>query len=724
MFSGFGIHLVGSALLFIAIVLASIGFSVWSYRTTNPPVSKGLRRFLLTLRSIAVVLVIIMLFEPLISLTWQRTEQPIVALLMDTSASMGLKDKGGDREIQAEQAFTDVNTFLSKQDVDIESFQFSDQLNTASIDSLQFNHDGTDITGALTRLTERMSAHYLAGVVLISDGNYNLGENPIYRASTYPAPIYTVAVGDPYEQQDALIAKIATNQIAYANTTVPVEVTVRAYGYAGKKITVELKQGTQVLDSKHVELGDNSMESRVRLQYTPKEPGDMKYSISIPALAGELTTANNIKEFYVNVLKSKMQIMIMAGGPGYDYEFIKNALSGDANVNVAHWVQKSSAEFYEGKFPSNPASFKNVDCFIWIDFPRRDTPPQALSVLNDVIRSQNKPLFLISGPSLYWPGLKPLEGYLPVSIQDRTLSERLVILQLTATGEQHPIMRLDDELSENQLKWRELPPIYLERIPNTLVPGSDVLLTVNKIQSKLQNYQDNIPLLVARKMADRKTVTMLGYGIWRWGFLMQGLGKYTDAFPQFLMNTVRWLITNEDSKLVRIRADKPIYRNGEKITFTAETYYEDYTPLDGADVRVTVKGNGEQYEIVLTGSGSGTYEGEFHVLAGGDYTFEGTATYQDKELGTDSGKFSVEPFRLEYADTRMNETLLKQIADRSGGAYVTTNNITELDSVMQLSRRTVTESRQWEIWHQWYMLVGVIVLLSVEWFIRKRTGML
>ena len=163
---------------------------------------------------------------------------------------------------------------------------------------------------------------------------------------------------------------------------------------------------------------------------------------------------------------------------------------------------------------------------------------------------------------------------------------------------------------------------------------------------------------------------------------MSGIGKDNTTFQKFLANCVRWLVTQEDSKRVRIRSDKDIYRSGEKITLTAETYYEDYRSLNGADVKVTIQGTTENFEVSLNSIDNGKYEGDFHVLAGGDYRYKGEAVYQNKKIGEDSGRFSVEEFSLEFLDTKMNETLLKQMALKSKGAYFTAEQISAIDSVL------------------------------------------
>ncbi|MFX0139254.1 MAG: VWA domain-containing protein [Candidatus Hodarchaeota archaeon] len=727
MFSGITFDLVGNIFIFILLLICFITLSIFVYRKTNPPVATGLRRLLISLRIISLFIIILILFEPLLSITWNRIQKPIIAILIDTSASMSLTDAKVSRSQETNYILKQSLFQDRKKDYAFDFFQFSDNLKEVKlneIDSLQFSSDGTDITYALQKIKEKMDDKNFAAVVLFSDGNYNIGENPVRYAQDYGVPIFPIAIGDPAEQKDVVISKVATNRITYADSKVPVDVTIKATGYKGKKVSVNLKKADKSLDSKFVELADNEMETKITLHYTPGEVGNHKYSLQIPALEDELTSLNNNKNFYVKVLKSKMKLLLIAGSPSFDFNFLKHALNEDLNIETTYWVLKNNRQFYEGNFPTSKDKLKNYDCIILLDFPRKNSPPQVLNSLKNLLETENKPLLLIVSKDLYFNTLRPLQNYLPFDLKVFHTNEQLVTFNLTSQGLQHPLMRLSDNDIENQNKWHDLPPIYYSFRTINLLPGSISLLEVNRQQSKIYGTKRALPIITVRKVSQQKSLAILGYGIWRWDFLMKGIGKTNDTFKQFLGNCIRWLVTREDSKLVRIIPDKEIYRSGEKVSFTAETYYEDYRPLDGAEIKLVITGISKEYQVTLADIGDGKYEGEFQVLEGGDYTYKGQAFYQNRLLGEDAGRFSVEEFSMEFIDTKMNEALLQQIAFKSGGQYFTSLNFNDLEKEINFPERNVSESSQWEIWNRLGLLIAVIVLLSVEWFIRKKKGML
>ena len=724
---GFRIDITGNPFLFFLIAAAFTAFSIMLYRRTNPPVSSALRKILILLRTVALILIAFLLFEPLLTLKLKRDDKPVVAVLVDNSASMSLTDAGAVRPEELSRVLNHPIFNNPPKDIQFEYFAFSSSLRDVELqpdDSLTFTQDGTDIATSLQQLKTKLERANLAGVILASDGNYNIGENPARFALDFGTPVFPIAIGDPTEQKDLLISRISTNRITYVDNKVPVDITLRANGYGGKKLTIMLQEGSDVIDSKEIVLNNNDLETRARLHFTPAEHGQKKYSVIIPTLSDELTSKNNKANFYVKVLKSKMQLLLIAGAPGLDYAFTSRTLKEDENIELTTRVMKNHTGFYEGDMAFSAKTIDKYDGFILLDFPRRKSSPGMIEALATVLSESEKALFLIGGKNLYYPALKPLQKFLPMATNPSTGSEKLVYTRLTGEGGIHPVMRISENDIENQNVWKSLPPIHYSMKDVRLLDGALSLLDVDKQASNILNERATLPAIIARNIGSHKTIAILGYDLWRWNFLMQGIGQHNDAYRQILSNCLRWLTTREDSKRVRIYPEKEVYRSGEKITINAEVYFEDYRPMDGAEVKVNIQSDGESNEISLSGIGDGKYEGTFQVLKAGEYAYEGTASSRDRLIAKDSGRFSIEEFSLEYHDTKMNETMLRQIAENSGGTYHTVESMNALANELNYPTRVTYEEIQWEVWNKIYLLITIILLLSIEWYVRKKKGML
>ena len=705
----------GSPLLLILSLLAVVGFTLFIYRRTNPPIPERLRCLLIALRTSALMVLVLILFQPLLSLTLRRQEKPVIGVLIDDSASMSLRDREMERASVVKRLLASPVFDKLSRKYHLKFYTFSDGI--TELDSLRFRGEGTDIARALKELKQRMSEHHLCGVILISDGAFNLGENPLRLASGYGIPIYTVGVGDPSQQKDVLISKIHTNEITYAENKVPVDVTIRSNGFEGKRVIVSLKHKGKVLDSKFLQLTGRSFEKSVRLHYLAEEEGLQKYRVEVSPLKGEITLRNNRRSFYVKVLKSKMKVLLVAGAPSPDYAFIKRALRRDNNIELHSLVQSRGGGFYQDNWSRIRTRLSQFDCLFLIGFPQRDSDPM---VIEDIVRS-NKPLFYLSGKRVDFYKMRKLSKPLPFRMDRPIRGERLVYLELSPQGREHPVMRLRDDPTENSEEWGKLPPIFSSPGSFSTKEGSVIL---GRIDVKKSTLSVPYPLIVARKSGERKALAVLGYGLWRWDLMMWGAGGTNEAFLKFLSNSIRWLVTREDTKLVRIKPDKQVYRSGEEVGFNAQVYYEDYRPLSGAEVKVTISRGEKKYELALQDVGDGKYEGKIRLLEGGDYLYFGEAVYKGRKWGDDEGKFSVGEYSLEFLNTRMNETLLKKISQKSGGKYYRPENIAGLAENLKFSNREVVEHREFEIWNRFYLLIAFILFLAGEWTIRRRRGML
>jgi hypothetical protein len=286
------------------------------------------------------------------------------------------------------------------------------------------------------------------------------------------------------------------------------------------------------------------------------------------------------------------------------------------------------------------------------------------------------------------------------------------------------VVRIDDDELKNHLLWQELPPIFYSCYQIQALPGTDVLVEANPAEMNIRLPNQTLPLIMTRKLTDNKAMAIMGYGIWRWNLLMWGIGKSDQLFTQFLNNSFRWLTNKEDSKNVRISPDQEIYRSGQKINFSCQVYNENYVPIDGAEVKISIFNQNKNYEISLSATGDGKYEGGLQALEGGDYKYTGTASYKNLVLGSDDGQFSVENFNLEHLQTKIDEDFLRQLASKTDGLFITDSTLNSLEKALKFPARIKTESREWQLWNKLILLVLVIVLLSIEWFIRKSSGML
>jgi hypothetical protein len=85
-------------------------------------------------------------------------------------------------------------------------------------------------------------------------------------------------------------------------------------------------------------------------------------------------------------------------------------------------------------------------------------------------------------------------------------------------------------------------------------------------------------------------------------------------------------------------------------------------------------------------------------------------------------------WNAEFLETRMNIHLLRQLAENSGGKYYDPQTIGalphDLAARQNFRTRTSATTSENEVWNASWMLVVIITFISLEWILRKRSGML
>ena len=100
----------------------------------------------------------------------------------------------------------------------------------------------TNIGKALREVKSQYFNQNFGGVVLVTDGIYNAGVNPISISERYNVPIYTVGIGDTTKYADLRIQNIARNSMAYLGSSFKCLLELKADKLRKKNATVQAKR--------------------------------------------------------------------------------------------------------------------------------------------------------------------------------------------------------------------------------------------------------------------------------------------------------------------------------------------------------------------------------------------------------------------------------------------------------------------------------------------------
>jgi hypothetical protein len=711
----------GSWWVYALLCLLGVGVAWITYRHTNPSLASGRRLILRTLRAIGISLLLIALFEPVMRFIRSDEHQADVVIAVDESTSM-LHRADSVQRVRSVRGVAD--RLLERLDGRGRVVGFATSTREHSdVDSLTFTGERTDISSALTWAANQPPRKRPSAVVVISDGNVNSGDHSTSSVERSAMGIYAVAIGDTVQPVDAAVLSVITSGMAVVNEPTSVAIDIGATGLAGDRAVLELLEEDRVIDRDTVTLPPSGVRQRVDLAWTPGVVGTRKLTARLTVSAKEATTSNNVARDLVDVRSAKRTVLLFAGAPSPDVRFIRTILESDPNITLKVYIQKQEGTFYID--PPSQGSIQEAEAVILVGFPVNSTPRPVIDRIARACESGTSLLFVASRATDY-SLLAPFKNVLPFGVAANRPNEFQITPDVRSGAMSDPLMKVQGVQTDAD-RWIELPPIYRTETFVTPAPGAVTLATI-----RVNNVPLAEPLILKREAAGSRAVAVLGYGLYRWELLGTGpatsRGEPTvNVLQHFLGNTMAWLSVRDDERRIRIRTDRMFYGAGEVVTFKANILDESFIPVNDADVRVTISSKGGSRDVVLTALGSGRYTATVNGLSAASYVYRGEARRGDRLLGTDGSRFEVGALGLEDAATFTNISYLRTLAMRTGGIAVHHDDLDSLIDVLlsdvRLQPTALTTEKDLALWNTPWMLIVAILSFSLEWFLRKRSGL-
>ena len=707
-------------LLLLCVAVAG-GLTYWTYRATVPSLSAGWRLLLGGLRFLALALICFLLFEPVLQQFRSTERPPVLAVLVDDSQSMQVVTAGDTSAARPNAARTSVRPVLDAlQDEAMPGTarffrvgEASRALSGGIIDSLRFDGARTDLASGLQAAPEELRDENLGGIVLVSDGQYNTGQNPLRVADRSPVPVHTVTVGDTARQRDLRVQDVSTNDRAYLNSSVPVRVTLSVTEGPGQPVPVTLEQSGRTLDQRPVRLPDGTGEVSVDLTFEPEQAGLQQVTVRVPELAGEVTTRNNAQSTSLRVLESKRQVLLLGAAPAPDVSALRRVYERTADTEVTARIPTPDGTFLEGPLPDDLSAF---DVVVLAGFPSPSVPDDVVQRVATLVNDGTPALFFLDRQTDLAAWTEHFEASLPARPDASTSSFAEASFRIVESARQHPVFRIEG--AEGAL-FERLPPLQVPASAWTPTPDAQVLGTAATTSA---------PLLVLRRRAGLRTAAFLGSGVWRWALLPSELRAADPLWPGLASNLLRWAGTEADDSPVRVRPTASTFGGTDAVSFAGQVYDQSRQPVSDATVKVTVTDStGTEYPYTMDPTGQGRYTLDVGTLPEGTYQYEAQARLGEADLGTDRGEFSVAPLRIEYQSPRADAVLMRQLASRAGGTAYTPETIdrlpAELAGQASFSSDVVQRSSEAELWRTSLFLIAILALLASEWTLRKFLGL-
>ncbi len=613
----------------------------------------------------------------------------------------------------------------------------------------------TDIGAAIRQAVESQGGRPVSALVVLSDGQFNTGE-PVEAVAGYARakriPIFTVGIGDPAAPRNATVAAVEAPPSVFVNDPFKISARITAQGLAGQSLVVELLERPpdasqpSLIASRTVAVGPNDRVDPVIFNHQLARPAQTRLSVRIQPIEGETIAEDNQRETRVRALENKMRVLLVAGSPSWEYTYLSRLLTRDATVDVSCWLQSADEEAVrDGKtiidhLPRKQEELAVYDCIILMD-PRSDELDAAWSKTVETLVSQaGTGLLFVAGRKntsklAHEASARALLDLLPVTIdagQADLIMNELGYFQQTAwpltvspQAASHPILNLADRPEENAQTWARLPGVYWHYPVSREKPVATVLLRHSNPQ--MRNTYGQHVLLATQFVGAGRTAFMGWADTWRW---RRAGDRY---FNRFWIMLVRHLVEGkllggQKRGLIQLKSDECAL--GEAVTVEARLLDASFAPLARDMVEMTVRCEGQASETLVLKAQSdrpGWYRGELTPTQIGLYELridlpgEGTAATTTVRGEVRVGRSDVE-FRRTPLDRQSLESLA---ADSAGGRYLHIDEISQLPSLIPAkSVSLVVTGQPTPLWDRWWTLAVVVVLLSVEWVMRKAYSLL
>ena len=699
-----------SLLVLIAIITISVVFTFYLYRKTTPPISNSWRIFLAILRFLSLAGILILLFAPELSVIWYQDKLKSIVIAVDRSSSMGIAEAGRKRSERANQfaaEFADKYSDIA----DIRLYSFNSDTLAGVMAENDTTFGGTDYSRSITSIVSAEES--IDELILLTDGNLTMGNDPLYLSLINMPRISTIGYGDTIEVTDLIIMDVRSNDIVYEGKPVQLQVELMLRGKSGINTILTVKQNGKIIAAENIDLNNTGSIMSKSLEITPYRTGINRYVIEISGIENEKNVSNNRYVKTINVRKGKIKTGLIASKIDFDTKFLISLLEKNDEIDFSSSVIPASRPPF---FNNITKIINEAEVLILYNFPSGSRYWQELTVLSE----QKSPVLMIMNERITSENVEFIKRFLPIRSMKNSGQTFHTQVVRTMSGKLFPQLNVFDSENQNMTFWEKCPPIQIPFYDIKYGPGVTVLLESKSIQPQIKT---KIPVLLSYRSAGTKSMIMFGSGFWRWHFSLAEDKEYNKGWSHLLKNIVRWLGSGNKDKNVILTTGKKTFELGEYISPVTQVYDGSFNPVDDAVVQTEISGPGGKFEIYGDSNGQGTYSSRFMTFAEGDYQIRTTAFKNDIKLGSDSLNIFVIPVNREFMFTNQNYTFLQQLSEKFNGKYYHENIAKDLPDDLDLSPKRERQELTVELWHKMAILIIILILLSVEWFIRKRLGL-
>jgi len=590
-------------------------------------------------------------------------------------------------------------------------------------------------------------------VVIFSDGRHNYGDTPVHLSKVCGSreiPVYTVGVGALRKAEDIAIIAVEVPESVYHKDRVKGKIYLKDRITAGKPFVLKVTCEEQTLweealqttgvgrrfieyDFAVQELLEKKFEGKNRELHYQSFPLTLKAAV-VGLEEPDAEPDNDSQIFRTRSIFHKNRILILDGRPRWEYRYVRNLFDRDEKWEVTALLVDPSAPGGGIKrgdgptmFPSKRELLYNYDLIIIGDFPAEFLKADEMEWMCDAVAKRGIGLVFIDGlrKNLQAYAGTSLAELIPVQWADtepitNPHSLRLTekgVLRLTQQGVDMAALVLSSGDKTNTEIWASLkPPHWLASIDP--LPAAEVL-----IEAVLKDSQ--VPALVFRRFGAGKVLFAAFDETWRWRY------RVADEYHQRYWNQMGNLVMAQpfavSDRFVSLDAGPLVYTPGQTALIRAKIRDTEGNPVTQATANANLFKDGQKVASIplLLDKESGQFRGQTAALQIGEYEVKINVLGYPQEQMLARAQFYVQaPQAGELAQLDCDQELLKQIAMNSGGEFYREEDTRDLTETLKLLSEGKVMQSDTALWQSYWWFTIVVGLITIEWILRKKAGML
>jgi hypothetical protein len=563
----------------------------------------------------------------------------------------------------------------------------------------------TRLGDAVRYLANKERGGPIAGLVLFTDGRRNEGIEHTAAASLArlaEIAIYPVGLGSDRRPTNVRVVDLEAPERVYPGDRFTLTGYLQASGLPGRSVEVRLtsaptgvpdREKSETIEQEdRVELGGEGEIVAVKFEVTPNEAGRRTYQLAVKSPAGDSNPRDDSKTANVEIVERKTRVLLIAGGPAREYQFLRNMLYRDKDTQSDVWLQTGvpgiSQESNEllFNFPETAEELFEYDCIVAFDPDWAQLDLLQIKNLEQWVADKAGGLVVVAGPihTPQWANVRQGDSRLdtiralyPVVFYSSGLAtlgvgrfggEEPWPLQFSREGLEAEFLWLEDTAVTSEAAWATFDGVFGYYAVKDPKPAARVYARFSDPNTAID---DQLPIYMASHFYGAGRVFFQASGeMWR-------LRTVDEAyFERYYTKLIRWVAQGrllQDSKHGVLLVDKDRCLLGETVGVQAKlTDAQGQPQASGEVVATLIQPDGGRVKLTLKsvegGAREGMFAGQFTAVQEGDYRVE---------LRPPSGELDellVREIRvlaeeLETKQPERNDPLLLDMAQTTGGAY-------------------------------------------------------